>query len=324
MIIDYADLYRGITKTPLAPWLETLPQQIESAFDETANGNLPRWRRVFGRLPELSPSSIDFTSATVRIGILEDCSDERRLELEQLLRQLHPWRKGPYELFGIYIDTEWRSDLKWDRLKDHITPLNGRRVLDVGCGSGYHLWRMLGEGAERVIGIDPSLLFTLQFHTLRHFAGDHPAHVLPLTLEQFPDDLHGFDSVFSMGVLYHRRSPIDHLLKLRSCLRPSGELVLETLVIEGGAGEVLLPAGRYAKMRNVWFIPSPAQLTLWLKRCGYRDIRVVNVTRTTTEEQRTTDWMTFESLPDFLDPENPLQTIEGYPAPRRAIVVATK
>ena len=56
-----------------------------------------------------------------------------------------------------------------------------------------------------------------------------------------------------MGVLYHRRSPIDHLLELKGCLQTGGELVLETLVIDGGLGEVLVPENRYAKMRNVWF-----------------------------------------------------------------------
>jgi tRNA (mo5U34)-methyltransferase len=324
MIIDYSELYRALTSTPLEAWLEVLPGQLADRFDEQQNGNLPRWRTVIEQLPAIAPSSVDFNNATVRIGHADDCDDEPRQQLEALLHQLHPWRKGPFELFGIHIDTEWRSDLKWNRLKDQISPLQGKVVLDVGCGSGYHLWRMLGAGASRVIGIDPSLLFTLQFYSLHHFAGHTPAHLLPVTLEQLPDDLQGFDTVFSMGVLYHRRSPIDHLLKLGSTLRPGGELVLETLVIEGGSNEVLVPGERYAKMRNVWFIPSPQQLVTWLSRCGYRDIRIVDVTRTTTEEQRATEWMRFESLADFLDPENPALTIEGYPAPTRAIVVATK
>lgn len=324
MIVDYSDLYQTLEGSQLEPWLKLLPGQLADRFDEKKNGNLPRWRRILEQLPEISPSSIDFNSAAVRIGSADDCSSEAQQQLEQLLRQLHPWRKGPFELFGIHIDTEWRSDLKWDRLKSHISPLDSRVVLDVGCGSGYHLWRMLGEGAKQVIGIDPSLLFTLQFYCLRHFTGVCPAHLLPVTLEQLPDDLQGFDSVFSMGVLYHRRSPIEHLLRLGGCLRPGGELIVETLVIEGGPNEVLVPAGRYAKMRNVWFIPSPQQLVTWLSRCGYRDIRIVDVARTTSEEQRGTDWMTFESLPDFLDPENQKLTIEGYPAPCRAIVVARK
>ena len=324
MIIDYSELYKTLEEFQLDGWLKLLPEQLADRFDENKNGNLPRWRKVLQQLPEISPSSIDFNSAAVCIGNADDCTIETRRQLEHMLRQLHPWRKGPFNLFGIHIDTEWRSDLKWNRLKEHISPLKGRVVLDVGCGSGYHLWRMLGEGAREVIGVDPSLLFTLQFYTLHHYTGAVPAHLLPLTLEQLPDGLQCFDSVFSMGVLYHRRSPIDHLLKLGECLRPGGELILETLVVEGGPNEVLVPGDRYAKMRNVWFIPSPEQLVIWLSRCGYSDIRIVDVTRTSIEEQHGTDWMTFESLPDFLDPENSGLTVEGYPAPTRAIVIASK
>jgi len=148
--------------------------------------------------------------------------------------------------------------------------------------------------------------------------------VLPLGIEDLPENLEGFDTVFSMGVLYHRRSPFEHLLRLKDLLRVGGELVIETLVIEGDEDAVLVPEDRYAKMRNVWFIPSPAALTKWLKRSGFKDVELVDVTSTTTEEQRSTAWMRFESLTDYLNPENPSQTLEGYPAPRRAILIAKR
>ncbi|MCU7797779.1 MAG: tRNA 5-methoxyuridine(34)/uridine 5-oxyacetic acid(34) synthase CmoB, partial [Candidatus Thiodiazotropha sp. (ex Myrtea spinifera)] len=140
--------------------------------------------------------------------------------------------------------------------------------------------------------------------------------------EDIPPNLQAFDTVFSMGVFYHRRSPFSHLSELKGCLRKGGELVLETLVIEGGPGEVLVPEGRYAKMRNVWFIPSPATLISWLSRAGFGDVRLIDVTTTSVEEQRATEWMRFESLADYLDPSQPAQTVEGHPAPRRAIIVA--
>jgi tRNA (mo5U34)-methyltransferase len=236
--------------------------------------------------------------------------------------QLHPWRKGPFSIHGVTIDAEWRSDLKWQRISRVMTPLRGRRVLDVGCGNGYYAWRMLGAGADLVIGVDPSLRFVAQYQALRRFLGDHPAYVLPLSLEQVPDSLRTFDSVFSMGVFYHRRSPLDHLLKLKDCLRPGGELVLETLVVEGDANTVLAPPGRYAQMRNVWFLPSAQALLSWVRRCGFRQAQVADISLTTSQEQRSTPWMRFQSLSDFLDPEQPGLTIEGLPAPQRCIVTA--
>ena len=182
---------------------------------------------------------------------------------------------------------------------------------------------MLGAGAKRVIGIDPTLISVMQFQLIKKMYGnDAPIDVLPVGIEQLPYGMKAFDTVFSMGVLYHRRSPIDHLLELREALKSGGELVLETLVIEGGLGDTLLPADRYAKMRNVWFLPSCETLISWLKRCGFKNIRLINVCKTTIEEQRTTEWMTFYSLPNFLDPNNPDLTCEGLPSPMRAIVIA--
>jgi tRNA (mo5U34)-methyltransferase len=162
----------------------------------------------------------------------------------------------------------------------------------------------------------------MQFHAIKKLYGDAPVYVLPLAIEQLPSNLKTFDTVFSMGVLYHRRSPIDHLLELKDCLASGGELVLETLVIEGELGNVLVPEGRYAKMRNVWFIPSCATLSQWLRRCGFINIRLIDVTATSIAEQRSTEWMRFHSLADFLHPQNSQLTCEGLPAPKRAIFIA--
>ena len=116
-----------------------------------------------------------------------------------------------------------------------------------------------------------------------------------------------------MGVLYHRRSPLDHLWQLKDQLVPGGELVLETLVVEGDENTVLVPGDRYAQMRNVYFIPSAAAQQ-WLEKCGFIDVRIVDACVTSTEEQRRTEWMTTESLADFLDPQDSSKTREGYPA----------
>ncbi|HEX4974327.1 MAG TPA: tRNA 5-methoxyuridine(34)/uridine 5-oxyacetic acid(34) synthase CmoB, partial [Pseudomonadales bacterium] len=229
---------------------------------------------------------------------------------------------GPFLIHGVYIDTEWRSDWKWDRISPLITDLTGRNVLDVGCGSGYHCWRMAGAGAAMVWGIDPSLISVLQFHAIRHFMGDLPICVTPHRLEELPNPLPIFDTVFSMGVLYHRRAPLEHLLTLKQCLRPGGELVLETLIVNGDCNTVFVPEQRYAQMPNVWFIPSPLALERWLLRCGFKHVRCVDINQTSTEEQRSTEWMPFSSLPQFLDQQDKNVTVEGYPAPKRAVFIA--
>lgn len=321
-MIDYTELYEEIKRTPLEPWLKTIPSQVVKVIYRSTHGDLPTWLAVTRKLPKVKPAQIDLNTESVSVGAQSDCSPATREKIMRQLRQLAPWRKGPYTVHGIGIDSEWRSDLKWNRLVNHLQPLGERLVLDVGCGNGYHCWRAYGAGANLVIGIDPNLLYVMQFQAIRHFMPANHVHVLPLPLEAVPDNTNAFDTVFSMGVLCHRHSPIDHLTKLRSCLRTGGELALETLVAEGDRGTVLLPEGCYAKMQNVWFIPSCATLESWMKRCGFVNIRLIDVTRTTTDEQRRTDWMTFESLVDFLDPLNPDLTVEGLPAPKRAIFLA--
>ena len=244
-MIDFASFYQLLATDRLSRWLTVLPAQLHAWQHDQLHGDLPRWQRVLAKLEGYQARHVDLKHS-VTLGQPEELPVGERSKLENLLQHLHPWRKGPYHLFGIHIDTEWRSDWKWDRVLPHLSPLKGRYVLDVGCGSGYHMWRMLGEEARLVVGIDPSPLFLCQFSAIKQLAGrPDNIHFLPLGIEQLPK-LERFDTVFSMGVLYHRRSPIDHLFQLRDQLRDGGELVLETLVIDGGPEDVLVPGnGRH-------------------------------------------------------------------------------
>ncbi len=328
--LDLATLVQSLPASPLAQWNAVLSEQVEAAVYRKPHGKREAWFAALAALPALTPSSVALGEDTVRVGQADDLSDTQQAQLREVLQTFIPWRKGPFELFGIRIETEWRSDWKWQRVAPYLSELKNKRVLDVGCGSGYHLWRMRAAGAQQVIGIDPSLFFLMQFYTFKQYLPHEPVYFLPLRSEDLPDfqlnGTHslasGFDTVFSMGVLYHRRSPLDHLQELKNALCAGGELVLETLVVAGDESTLLMPEERYGKMRNVWFIPSVPLLELWLRRLGFVNIRTVDVTQTCVAEQRSTDWMRFESLRDFLDPADQERTIEGYPAPRRAVVIA--
>jgi tRNA (mo5U34)-methyltransferase len=301
---------------PDMAWFGPLLDLSEKALRSGQHGDLPRWHAALAALPAARPS-LDLDQATPVLGVPAADPDA----LSALLMALHPWRKGPFRLGGVLIDTEWRSDWKWARIAPQLE-LAGHRVLDVGCGNGYFGWRMLGAGARSVIGIDPTLLYVMQWLACRHFAGEAPNFVLPLKLEQLPESAGGFDSVFSLGVLYHRRDPLRHLRRLAALVRAGGQVVLESLVVEGAEARVLEPGGRYARMPNVHAIPSVPRLLEWVAEAGLGDVRVLDVTRTSTEEQRSTPWMRFESLAESLDPTDAARTIEGHPAPLRAALVA--
>jgi tRNA (mo5U34)-methyltransferase len=303
-------------------WLATVCERAERRLARHPHGDLPRWRAALNALPGVATSA-ELDRDAPELGAPATDSSA----LRAALMELHPWRKGPLRLGGVTIDSEWRSDRKWRRVASHID-LRGQRILDVGCGNGYFGLRMLGAGARLVVGVDPTLLYVMQWLACRHFGGDLPNYVLPLGAEDLPQGdragVDAFDTVFSMGVLYHRRDHLQHLRQLRSWLRPAGRLVLESLVLPAGSEDGLLrPAGRYARMRNVWAVPGAHRLAGWLEEAGYRAVELLGASATRSTEQRSTSWMRFESLEQALDPADPGRTIEGHPAPVRALFLAT-
>ncbi|NCF73790.1 MAG: tRNA 5-methoxyuridine(34)/uridine 5-oxyacetic acid(34) synthase CmoB [Gammaproteobacteria bacterium] len=299
-MIDQKALSAAFSAIGVDHWRDALLPLIDTRLSAAGHGDFERWQKIVSALADVPES-------------------ERR----ELLLSLAPWRKGPLNLGGIAIDTEWRSDWKWSRVKDAIEPLAGRKVLDVGCGNGYFALQMAKAGADYVIGVDPTIVFVMQFLAINHFERNERVFVVPARMHELPLPARRFDTTFSMGVLYHCRSPIDHLQELRQTLRPGGQLILETLFLPGDEAFARTPTDRYARMRNVWMLPTIKELEVWMARSGYRNFNVVDQTLTTTDEQRSTEWMTFESLRESLDPEDPGRTVEGWPAPRRVVVTAT-
>jgi len=280
------------------------------------HGGLENWLAVLNNLPDLKADKINLFN-NVKFQNAE-CGTHQRQILKQQLLELAPWRKGPFELFGIDIDTEWRSDLKWQRLSESVG-VKDKKILDVGCGNGYYMFRMLGAGARFVIGVDPVPLYVVQFKAINKFLRASQLQLLPVGLEALPV-MPVFDTVFSMGVLYHRRKPIDHLNDLQSMLVPGGELILETLVVQGDEETELIPEDRYAGMKNVWSIPTVPKLLSWLDQTGYKNSQLLDCSVTTLDEQRQTEWMRSHSLNQFLNQGDQTLTIEGYPAPMRAMI----
>lgn len=301
----------------LARWLDTSRAHVPPAWFRDRRHE--SWLRALANLPAAARTEADY-GATVRFAAIPPLLGPAREALRQGLMSLRPWRKGPFEICGEHIDAEWRSNLKWSRVRPHVAALHGRRVLDVGCGNGYYLWRMREAGAGFVLGIDPQPLAVMQFRAISSYADDSTVAVLPLPSAALDRQLGVFDTVFSMGVLYHRRDADVHLRELRRALIDGGELVLETLIV--AEPPALVPVGRYARMRNVWWVPDPGSVLELLAANGFADARCVDITVTTTVEQRTTPWMPFESLEACLDPSDPTRTVEGLPAPLRAVFVA--
>ncbi len=308
----------------LAPYMDEIAGLVEKkqAFLADPKGNFRKYLHVVNQLPDQLPSVIHLDTPAVTAGTSGDLSGTDRHQLVTLLKQLSPWRKGPFNLFGIPVDAEWRSDMKWDRVAPHLPDITGKRVLDIGASNGYYMFRMAARNPGLVLGLEPQSAFFCQYLAVQKYVNQKNVACLPATYEEMPKLISCFDLVCCMGILYHRRSPVDMLKEIHDRLKPAGTLVLENLVIQGRSHLCLFPEDRYAKMRNVYFIPDLSVMESWLLRAGFMDIQCVDVTPTTSAEQRKTDWIQTESLSDFLDPDDPAKTVEGYPAPVRAVFMA--
>ena len=293
------------------------------AFLDHAKGNYLKYKNVLETLPVIKPSFIDLESRSITIGDPSDLNAAELNVMKDELAQLCPWRKGPFNLFGISIDSEWQSWMKWERLNHHISDLKGRRILDIGSSNGYYMFRMAACNPLMVLGLEPQSTFYFQYLALQKFLKQENVFCLPVPHDELPKMDKYFDTVFCMGVLYHRKSPVQMLKDICDSMRSGGELILENLIINTKKNYCLFPKDRYAKMRNIFFIPDLLVMKSWLLRAGFKDIRCVDITKTSIEEQRKTRWIQTETLKDFLDPNDPDKTVEGYPAPVRAIFIAT-
>ena len=291
-------------------------------FLDHAKGNFFKFKMILESINSYEPSFTDFKGRAIIIGDKSDISSKECEILNSQLEQLSPWRKGPFNVFGIDIDSEWQSWMKWERLEKHIGNLENRRILDIGSSNGYYMFKMAAGNPFMILGVEPQSSFYFQYLAMQKFLNRDNVFCLPVIHDHLPRMDRYFDTIFCMGILYHRKSPIEMLKSIHDLMKPGGELVLENLIIDSKRNVCFFPKNRYAKMRNIFFIPDLLVMESWLLRAGFTNIRCVDVTKTSFEEQRKTRWISTETLQDFLDPEDSEKTIEGYPAPVRAIFIA--
>lgn len=233
-------------------------------------------------------------------------------------KQLMPWRKGPFKIGEIYIDSEWKSNVKYNMLRPHFD-LKDKRVVDIGCNNGYYMFRMQEDKPKLLVGFDPSPLYKTQFDFINHFIKSDIVYEL-LGVEHLEFYEEKFDTIFCLGVLYHRSDPVAMLKSLYKGLDKKGEVILDTFYIDGEEEMALCPKSSYSKIPNIYFVPTIKALKNWCIRAGFSDFEVLETSVTDAGEQRKTEWIEGQSLEDFLDLQDSSKTVEGYPAPQRVYV----
>lgn len=255
------------------------------------------------------------------IAISADIDASTQKQIDTFAYALRPWRKGPFKLFDTFIDSEWQSFIKYNLLKPYFN-LEGKKVADIGCNNGYYMFRMLEQNPAKIVGFDPSPHYKTQFDFINHFIqSDITFEMLGVEHLEFYDEK--FDLIFCLGVLYHRSDPIGTLKSLKKGLEKGGTLYLDTFMIDGEEDMALTPKKTYSKIPNIYFVPTVAALKNWCHRAGFKSVEVLEIKETNLNEQRATKWIEGESLGDFLDPNDPKVTVEGYPAPKRVYIKAS-
>ena len=275
--------------------------------------NIAPLQHAVHALPMINPSRIEVRldkAVEIRIADMDKTEVDA---IKQTARLLKPWRKGPFAINDLFIDSEWQSWIKYDLLRPHFD-LAGKVVGDIGCNNGYYLFRMLDDAPAKLVGFDPSALYLTQFQFLDRFVRSGITYEL-LGVEHVEQYEHRFDTLFCLGVLYHRSDPIATLKSLYRGLHEGGELFLDTFMIDGDEEVALTPKERYSKIPNIYFIPTVPALRNWCLRAGFAEVEVLAIKPTDTTEQRKTEWIDTQSLEDFLDPNDPSKTVEGYPSP---------
>ena len=287
----------------------------------------PHWnaaRALFEKLPVVESLEIDLDTDSISIQSQHPLTLAQEQIIEEATTSVIPWRKGPFSLFHQDIDSEWRSQRKWHRISPHLDQVKGKRVIDIGGNNGYFAFRLIPQHPSLILNIDPSARCYYQFELLQRYIQEPRVQY-----ELFGvDDCHMFPRFFHialfMGIIYHCRSPLDSLQQVLECLTPGGQIIFESMAVPGEQPTALCVPDRYAKMRNAWFVPTSSWMCAWAKTAGFTDVELVSVERLTPEEQRRTELSPYESLKDYLNPDNHEFTIEGHPAPLRAVVVGRK
>lgn len=240
-------------------------------------------------------------------------------EILAIAKELKPWRKGPFKIDDLFIDTEWQSFIKFNILKPFMNEISQKCVADIGCNNGYYMFKMLEFNPAKLIGFDPSIKYRLQFELINALAKTPIKYEL-LGVEDLPNYGLKFDVIFCLGVIYHRSDPIKMLKDLKAGLNKNGVVFLDTMYIEDEREIALVPNKTYSKIPNIYFVPSISALKNWCERAGFKEFEVLATKKTDENEQRKTEWIDSFSLENFLDPKDKNLTIEGYEAPKRIYI----
>jgi len=244
----------------------------------------------------------------------------------KIAHELIPWRKGPFCLGGLSIDAEWRSDLKWNRLRPASIDFRNKVVADVGCNNGYYLFQIASQGAREVVGFDPTIKYKMQYDLVAAHAPELPIEFRLEGWQALREHESRFDIIFLMGINYHDPDPYEIYHACRSALKPGGLMICESIIARGASELTIYPPGKYFGIGGVYGVPTTASLMQDLLACGFHNVYVQNMAEMTSIEQRASEFSPQKSLADFQRADGWSNDANGmsYPPLWRAAIFARR
>jgi tRNA (mo5U34)-methyltransferase len=202
----------------------------------------------------------------------DELTAERRAELEAQVRRLEPWLQGPFWLGGdVVVPGRWRIDRRWEALGAEVPDdLTGREVLDVGTNAGFDAFMFKKRGAARVVACEPhNFIEQARFLESVYRTG---VELQEIGWEQLDAEAMGrFDIVHCNGVLYHEKSPMELLERLRTMVKDDGTLLCGSMMLAEPelAEYARFVPGEYFGDPSWWWVPGRLCLRWMLETAGF-------------------------------------------------------
>ncbi len=212
---------------------------------------------------------------------------EKNLSVEERVRDhfhddaerfdaIYEKKKGP---FAAFVDNYWRGVVQ-KRLEEnvkHLEPLAGKRILDVGCGSGRFCLAFADRGAEKVVGID----FAEGMIDIARKLAEKAGHsgTIDYVCGAFPDDLGPVDTPFDAatgnGFFDYVEDPVPIVAKMRELT--NGRLILS--FPKAVEWRVPLRRFRFWLKGTPLFLYREAQVRDILSQAGVTDYKFIHLDR---------------------------------------------
>lgn len=174
---------------------------------------LPDWFRSFSADLSIEDIGRFINAFDPPLDLLQEIHRKSQKYFESIRQN---WNKIRQNLFPENI---------LDQIMQYLDPVSGKRVLDLGCGSGVVSAQSASLGKD-VIGVDINKGMLEELSLVKHSLGLDRLHLIRGNITRLPLKNIQVDEIFLTLVLHHVADPQVLLQKISRLIRPEGHLIV--------------------------------------------------------------------------------------------------